>query len=73
MRCPSCGSRDPKLHPATQSGGEVVHICSDEFHTPVDPPGSSWMNNSFWTNNSLEHQRQIDSTIDYSGTDEGES
>jgi hypothetical protein len=33
--CRTCGSRDPRLHPATQAGGEVMSICSDGFHTPV--------------------------------------
>jgi hypothetical protein len=31
-RCPTCDSPSPALHPATQSEGEVTHICSDTFH-----------------------------------------
>lgn len=33
MRCPSCNSPDPKLHPATQFEGEVIYICPDSFHS----------------------------------------
>lgn len=39
-KCKSCGSTQPHLHPAVQSGGEV-HICRDEFHlskTPQNKP-----------------------------------
>lgn len=31
--CPTCGSPEPRKHPATQSEGEVTHICSDPFHS----------------------------------------
>lgn len=33
--CPTCGSPDPRRHPATQSEGEVVALCPDAWH--VDP------------------------------------
>lgn len=32
MICPTCSSPNPDLHPATQSEGEVLHICEDVFH-----------------------------------------
>lgn len=32
--CPSCGSPDPRTHPATQAEGEVIAICQDPFHSP---------------------------------------
>lgn len=31
-RCPTCGSPDPRTHPATGSEGEVYRVCGDEFH-----------------------------------------
>lgn len=37
MRCPTCGSREPRLHPATQAGGEVIRICPDPYHTIAEP------------------------------------
>ena len=30
--CPSCGSPEPRLHPAVAPDGEVTHICKDRFH-----------------------------------------
>jgi hypothetical protein len=33
MKCPTCESPAPKLHPATQYQGEVTAICPDPFHT----------------------------------------
>jgi hypothetical protein len=30
--CPTCGSKDPRLHPSAGDGGEVTKICPDEFH-----------------------------------------
>lgn len=30
--CPDCGSTDPKMHPATQPGVELIALCSNEFH-----------------------------------------
>ena len=33
LKCPTCGSPDPRQHPATQEEGEVTHICEDPFHT----------------------------------------
>lgn len=35
--CPSCGSTDPGLHPATQADGGEVTLCSHAFHTPLPP------------------------------------
>lgn len=32
--CPTCGSKDPRMHPATQAEGEVTHICPDPYHKP---------------------------------------
>ena len=34
MKCPTCESPDPKLHPAVQFEGEV-HLCEDSFHNPT--------------------------------------
>lgn len=34
LKCPRCGSPNPKLHPAVQLGGEVS-ICMDSFHGPL--------------------------------------
>ena len=33
MPCPTCGSPDPKRHPAVQWEGEV-QPCSDAWHSP---------------------------------------
>lgn len=35
-RCPACESPEPRLHPATQSEGEVKSLCADGFHA-VEP------------------------------------
>jgi hypothetical protein len=35
MNCPTCNSRNPKFHPATQHEGEVSWICDDPFHEPL--------------------------------------
>ncbi len=37
LRCPSCQSPAPGLHPAVSGGGEVTRICPDPWHTPVPP------------------------------------
>lgn len=40
MKCPTCKSSAPHLHPAVQHEGEV-HTCADEFHlreTPQNKP-----------------------------------
>lgn len=34
-RCPSCGSPEPHLHPATQAEGEVTRICPSSWHEGV--------------------------------------
>ncbi len=34
-RCPTCGSRNPKMHPATQHEGEVIALCRDPWHSPT--------------------------------------
>lgn len=31
-RCPTCGSRQPSMHPAVSGGGEVTSRCPDPFH-----------------------------------------
>jgi len=36
MKCPTCNSHQPHLHPAVQSEGEV-HTCPDEFHLQETP------------------------------------
>lgn len=36
-RCPTCGSRQPSMHPAV-SGGEVTHLCLDPFHGAAETP-----------------------------------
>jgi hypothetical protein len=33
LRCPKCGSPSPELHPATQHEGEVMTICTNEYHS----------------------------------------
>jgi hypothetical protein len=30
--CPTCGSRQPSMHPAVGGGGEVTSLCPDPFH-----------------------------------------
>jgi hypothetical protein len=30
--CPTCGSPEPRLHPAVAPDGEVTTICTDKFH-----------------------------------------
>jgi len=32
VRCPTCGSRQPSMHPAVSGGGEVTSRCPDAFH-----------------------------------------
>lgn len=32
LRCSTCGSRQPSMHPAVSGGGEVTSICPDKFH-----------------------------------------
>lgn len=32
LRCPTCRSPRPELHPATAAGGEVIGICADPYH-----------------------------------------
>lgn len=32
LRCPTCTSRQPNLHPAAGDGGEVTALCPDAFH-----------------------------------------
>lgn len=32
LRCPTCGSTDPRMHPAVSGGGEVTDMCADSFH-----------------------------------------
>lgn len=39
MKCPTCESPAPYLHPAVQHEGEVV-ICKDDFHKTE---GESWL------------------------------
>lgn len=38
MRCPTCNSPQPGMHPAVSGGGEVATICPDAFHG-----GSEWI------------------------------
>ena len=40
LRCPTCNSPQPSMHPATAEGGEVCHICPDQFHLPI--PEGAW-------------------------------
>lgn len=35
--CPTCGSEDPRFHPAVSGGGEVTELCHDDFHKPLQP------------------------------------
>lgn len=37
-RCPTCTSREPRLHPAAGDGGEVTALCPDAFHVPSTMP-----------------------------------
>jgi hypothetical protein len=32
MKCPTCGSTKPSMHPAVSGGGEVTKLCQDDFH-----------------------------------------
>lgn len=32
LKCPTCESPEPRLHPASQAEGEVTHVCPDPFH-----------------------------------------
>ena len=34
LRCPTCGSPQPSMHPAVGGGGEVTRLCADPFHGP---------------------------------------
>ena len=36
MKCPTCDSPAPHLHPSVQVGGEVS-LCPDPFHEQVTP------------------------------------
>ena len=36
MKCPTCTSPAPHLHPAMQCEGEV-EVCADAFHLAVTP------------------------------------
>lgn len=35
LRCPTCGSPQPSMHPSVSDGGEVTGICRDAFHGTV--------------------------------------
>lgn len=35
LRCPSCDSPQPSMHPAAGDGGEVTRVCADPFHGPI--------------------------------------
>lgn len=38
LRCPTCDSPQPSMHPAVGGGGEITGLCPDAFHgTPQQP------------------------------------
>lgn len=39
LRCPTCSSPQPSMHPAAGDGGEVTSMCSDAFHGAVAESG----------------------------------
>jgi hypothetical protein len=39
LRCPTCDSPQPSMHPAVSGGGEVISFCSNGFHAPEGRPG----------------------------------
>lgn len=42
LRCPTCDSYAPHLHPAVQHEGEV-HTCIDAFHLQDTPMNRRWI------------------------------
>lgn len=39
LRCPTCDSPQPSMHPAFGGGGEVTSLCPDPFHGAPAVPG----------------------------------
>lgn len=39
LRCPTCSSPQPSMHPATSNDGEVITRCTDPFHENPTSPG----------------------------------
>lgn len=38
LRCPTCDSQQPSMHPAVGGGGEVTGLCADRFHAVPGRP-----------------------------------
>lgn len=58
--CPTCGSKDPRLHPALQFEGEV-QICGDAFHAPARDEPHTMPNAEFFSEEDLKSGEEFPS------------
>ena len=53
LKCPTCESPSPRMHPATQAEGEVIALCPDPFHAtsgcPNCPPSYDCESGNYYT------------------------
>lgn len=66
LRCPTCGSPEPRSHPAVSGGGEVTHICPDPFHGEDSRPDPNLKTASTeiqrWADSAMFKAEEIDAT-----------
>jgi len=56
--CPTCGSKDPRLHPALQFEGEV-QICGDAFHAPARDEPHTMPNAEFFSEEDIKEAAEL--------------